>query len=118
MLLLARDHVARAHRAVFHAAALANPDAPQHRAREIAEAFWIMKVSVGLPWLIVFAEAKLLVGAERVHNLTGIHFALRIPNRLKFAERLHQLWAKGLWQKVRACLSIAMLPRHGSAVFH
>jgi hypothetical protein len=55
VFLLARDHVARAHRAAIGAAALADADAAQHRVIDFSAVFGKLKMRLRRPLLKICA---------------------------------------------------------------
>src|SRR5687767_9479736 len=85
VLFIARDHVARAHRAGISLATLPDADTAQRRSCDAAlHGQW--KERPNRRWL-VSGPAQVLGGPVRVHDLAGIHQAIRIPNLLELPER-------------------------------
>src|ERR1051326_6351054 len=102
MLLLERDHVARAHHAAarFGVPAFADPDATRRRVREAAAVGGIREVRVDLRRPVVHAETEVLSGAKCVHDLARVHLRLRIPDRLELAEGADQVVAEHLREEL------------------
>ena len=117
VLLLARDHVARAHRAALVLAARADTDAAQRRAGEAEP--WSSgnrKCVSGCGRLVVGAETQVSCGWRASISLPGFILRSRIPERLELAERLHQLLAEHLRQQRGARLAVAVLAGERAAV--
>src|SRR5215831_12416529 len=89
-------------------AALANSHAPQRGMGETPVVFGEFEVRFGIPWAIVSTKAKVLVDAERIHNLSRIHLPLWIPDGFELAKGLDQLAAEHLFEEFRAALAVTM----------
>src|SRR5438477_9163171 len=76
-----------------------------------------LEVSFRFPRPIVGSKARVLVYAICIHNLTGIHFPLRVPDRLELAKCLDQFLAKHFVEELTACLAIPMLTAQAAAIF-
>jgi hypothetical protein len=61
-----------------------------------------------VPRVVIGAEPQILIDAGRVDYFPGVHFPIRIPQRLEFAERLYQFRAVYLVQELGLGLPIAM----------
>src|SRR6185436_12631738 len=114
---LARRAVARAHRPAALGAALAHADAALALAAEaVADLRTESELAVDGDGLGAFSPAQVLIDAPRVDQLAGIHAPRRVPGRLEFAERLHQLRAEHHRQELRLRLAVAVLARERAAV--
>ena len=91
VLLLARDHEARAHDAAVGAAALADPDAARRRVRERAVVVREREVRLHLAAAGSRRRAAGSRDRVRVDDLARVHLPVRVPDRLELAERLDQL---------------------------
>src|SRR5699024_9475347 len=89
VLFLARDPVARAHRALV-ATAFANADTADRNAAEATLVVWKYEVGRGLGRMKIH-QPQVFIELVRIDDLTGIHLPVRIPDRLEFAKRLQQL---------------------------
>ena len=56
-----------------------------------------------------------IVDADCIDEFAGVHAVVGIPQRLEFAEGLHQLGAEHLGQQRGAGLAVAVLAAEGSA---
>src|SRR5205085_1568240 len=108
-LLLARHLEARAHRSAIGAPALADADALLHRAREAAAGRGKPEVGRWRRVVVVAAVAQVLVDAEGIDDLAGVHPAVRIPNPLELCECLNELRPEHLREHLRARLSVPVL---------
>jgi hypothetical protein len=92
-------------------AAFADPHAAQGGAGEAAVVVPPKIAETGLhPRRVVGdPQPEVLVGAVGVDHLAGVHLAVRVPDRLEFPERLHQLLAVHLGQQLGARLAVAVL---------
>ena len=68
--------------------------------------------------IIVRAQAQILVDAIGVDQFVGVHFPLRVPDRLEFAERLHQFVAVHQRQEFGLGLAVAVLARQRAAILN
>src|SRR5947209_4311657 len=102
VFFFARDHEARTHHAVVHAAAFADADAAQHRAFDAPFVVWKFEIGLRRPRAIVGAETKIFGWMIRSDDLAGVHLPLRIPQRFEFAECVHELFTEHLRHKPAA----------------
>src|SRR5947209_1721226 len=97
MHLLARHHIARAHRVLFAfsvlPATLADADTTQGGVRETAMIVREFEVGLWIPRTIVRSQTKVLIDAIRIDDFPRIHHAIRIPYRFELAERFDQFGA-------------------------
>ena len=104
-----RCAITRAHHAAFVGAALAHADAALDRAVEALA----LKTGIGelrdrACRLVVGTVFEVLVGAVRIDDLARIHPVQRIPDRLEFAEGLHQRFTVHDRQEFGLGLAVAM----------
>ena len=122
MLLLERDHVARAHHVVVIlplavlAPAATDADAPEGRTREAPVVFGEAEVGLRLRGPIRRTETEMIDDRIRLDDLARVHPVERVEDRLQLAHRLHQLRAEHLHEELGTCLSVAVLARERSAV--
>jgi hypothetical protein len=116
VLLLARDHEARAHHAAARPPALADPDAASGRVNQAASV--ALKGEVGLHRRRRVARAEPQVRGDRVgvDDLAGVHLPARVPDRLELAESADQLIAEHLRQELGLRLAVAVLARDRAAM--
>ncbi len=69
-----------------------------------------------VPWGVVGAESKVLIGTIGTDDLARIHLPVGVPDGLELFEGMDQLGAEHLLEQPRTRLSVAMLARQGSAV--
>ena len=117
VLLVARHHVARAHRAALGPPALAHADAPE--ARSAGEAV----LRVGIPEEgdrlgrgEVGAEAQVRVERVGFDDAPRVHPVVRIPDRLERSEGPDDPLAVHPREELGAGLAVAVLARERSAV--
>src|SRR6185369_5249305 len=115
MLLLERNHVARAHHTVLVLPAFADTDAAQRGTREAAAIVRKSEVCFRLPRIVRSAQTEILVQLVRINELARVHAAARIPDRLELPECADQLIAEHAILQLGARLAITMLARQRSA---
>ena len=108
MLFFTGDHVAGAHGAAIHAAALPHADAAQGSSGETSFIIRKCEVCSGLSRVVGGAEAQVFVKAIRVDNLTWIHLPIWIPDSLELAKCLHEFRTIHFGEQFRTCLAISM----------
>src|SRR5260370_6509067 len=116
VLFFMRDHVARAHRAPIHAAALAHTDTAQRGGGEAALVVGKGEMRRGLSRIVRSTEAQMLVEAVGIGHLARIHLPLPIPGCLKFAECPHEFRAEHPRPQFTASLPLSMLSRYGTCI--
>src|SRR5215467_6368233 len=108
MLLFVGYAIARTHNAAFRAAALANSDTTQSGTSEAAMIFLIMKVSRRRPGFVIGPQAKILVHAVGLDQISGIHLPLWVPSGLKLSKSIDQFRTEHLGKKFGTGQAIAM----------
>ena len=88
VLLLARDHVAGAHRAALGASALAHAHAAQGGSAQAALVLGEAEVGLWLRGCVAGAQAQVLVQPVGIDHLAGVHLPVRVPDGLELAEGL------------------------------
>ena len=117
VLLLARDHVARAHHALgVGLAALSDADAAQRRVREVAAVVGVGELHGRPRRVVIRSQLEVDVDRERIDDLARVHLALGIPDALELPEGLHDLGAVLLFEELGALLAVAVLARERAAV--
>ena len=118
VLLLARDPVARAHRAaIVRGGTRRRRRSGASPRRSCRRSFGKREsASATCGRVVAGAEAQVLVDAVRVDDLARVHLPVRIPDRLELAERLDQLRAEHLRQELASRLAVAVLARERAAV--
>src|SRR5581483_6545772 len=89
-------------------------DAAQGGSREAAAIFGELEVRLGLPGVVVGAEAEVFVDAIGADDFAWIHLPLRVPGVLEIAEGLDQLRAEHPGEQFGAGLAVAMLAGEGA----
>ncbi len=118
VLLLAGDHVGRAHHPPAAVPALADAHAPHHRALEPAVVVGIAEVAVVVSRSPGGAEPQVLVDPVGRDHLARVHQVVRVEDRLELPEGPHQVIAEHLGQQLAARLAVAVLPGERAAVRH
>jgi len=124
VLLLAGDHVRRAHHppahlpSPLHSATLADAHAPHHRALEPAVVVGVAEVAVVVARRPGGAEAQVLVDQVGRDHLARIHQVVRVEDRLELPEGPHQVVAEHLGQQLATGLAVAVLAGERPAVGH
>ena len=116
VLLVQGRHVRRTHRAHQLFAAVAHPRAHFNgflKTTRLAKA----EKRLDLGRLILLVVTQVLVHSKRPGDLAGVHNALWIKGVLDLDKGRDQLRAKHLGDPLAARQTIAVLARHGSAVF-
>ena len=118
MLLIAGHSERRA-----HGAGIGTP-APPHSytpvGRVLQREALIAEVERRLVYRVVRPVRSVLevgIERERVDQLARVHPLLRVPKRLVFLERTHQLWAEHLAPQLRAPLPVTVLTGQRTAQF-
>src|SRR5262250_1645212 len=97
VFLFASYAEAGAHDATFILTALANTNATKCRFSEAAVIVWKFEVRFRLPGRVIRAKTQVSVHAIWTHQLSRVHFPVRVPEGLEFLECFHQFRAKHHW---------------------
>src|SRR5207237_9628960 len=117
VLFFTRNHVARTHGAALVTPAGADADAAQGRAREAPRVRRILELRLRLRGRVVGTKSDIGAAGIWVDYFSGSHPVARLPDRLEFQKRAHDLVAKHDRQQLTLGLSVAVLAGERAAVF-
>src|SRR5579884_1361927 len=123
MPLLMRHHEAGTHGVIrglvsIFSAAFTNANAAQSRMSKAAVIIRKFEVGFRIPWMIVRSKPQIFIHAVRIHDLSRIHFPVRVPDRFKFTKSLDQFISEHLVKKFSAGLPISMLAAETAVILH
>src|SRR5947207_606789 len=78
MFLLARDHVARAHRSILMPPTFAYPDATLHCVGKTSFVTRIFEIRLPLRRIVMLAVTQIFVAPVRANDFTWVHFPVRV----------------------------------------